>query len=76
MSKQGYPFRCTICNLFISYKDMQMSVSWVPYGDGVSGEPPDDVIAHRRCWDAQSERDKMLAITTSWQKPYPLEAKP
>lgn len=61
--------RCDTCNKFMSYNEMNDSISYVPYGNSNDLEPPDERYIHGECWEKMSDREKQLTRNASWCKP-------
>ena len=54
----------------MSYKDLDVSVQWTPYGDASMEEPPSEEFAHILCWqDIEDWRVKLIE-SIAWAKPY------
>ena len=65
------PFRCCICNKFLSYSSARYT--WTPYGNSFDIEPPDEQMCHKKCYEDLSKKGKDLIIYTSWMKPFLLD---
>lgn len=70
MSTETWPPRCPLCNLFISYKDLEVAVRWTPYGNTSMTEPPPEEFAHLHCWKAADESRREMIRSIAWAKPY------
>ena len=69
MSKETWPPRCCLCNLFISYKDLEAAMRWTPYGDASMTDPPPEEFAHLRCWKTAPDERRKLIEAIAWAKP-------
>ncbi len=59
-------FRCSICNRFMSYEDVDKSVVTIGWGTCYDLQPNEEEYTHHKCWDNLSEEDKALWRRASW----------
>lgn len=64
-----WPPTCYFCGRFMSYFDMEWAVYWTPFGGSQDLEPPENDIAHHRCWRLETEEKKKAIRYISWSKP-------
>lgn len=70
MNRETWPPQCHLCNLFISYKDLEVAAVWTPYGDSSMTEPPPEQFAPRRCWEDAPDHRRKLIEAIAWAGPY------
>lgn len=57
---------CYWCGRFVGWT--KPYVVWTNFGSVLDLEPPDDIYAHKRCWNSHHEDHEMLSRWT-WHPP-------
>lgn len=68
--KSTWPPQCHLCSRFISYRLLNESVHWIPYGGPIDLDEPEPEYAHRRCWKkANVDGRTALIRRVAWVRP-------
>jgi hypothetical protein len=59
--------RCSECGKFMSYKEMEKVIVYIPYGSYGDLEPLEEEFIHRKCWNKMPDNHKESIKRISWQ---------